>query len=160
MTAEKIKTLSELKKIVAEEKAGGKKVVFTNGCFDLLHPGHIRYLEEARDKGDLLIVAVNSDDSVRRIKGPSRPVTRESDRAEVLAGLASVDYVVIFSEADPARVIKELTPDVLVKGGDWEKKDIIGREWVEGHGGRVETVPFAPGYSTTSLLESIAGRFR
>lgn len=160
MAAEKIKTLTELKKIIAGEKTRGKKVVFTNGCFDLLHPGHVRYLEKAREKGDLLIVAVNSDESVKKIKGIRRPVMPELDRAEVLAGLASVNYIVIFSETDPERVIRELTPDVLIKGGDWEKEKIIGRDWVESHGGAVETVRFESDYSTTSLLESIAGRFK
>jgi D-beta-D-heptose 7-phosphate kinase/D-beta-D-heptose 1-phosphate adenosyltransferase len=139
-------------------RAAGKTLVFTNGVFDLLHPGHVRYLAEARRQGDALIVAVNSDRSVRAIKGPTRPIHPESDRAEILAALASVDAVVIFDEDDPHAIISALQPDVLVKGADWAEDRIIGRDVVEARGGRVVRIPFASGYSTTSILERIKSR--
>ncbi len=158
MPAEKVKSLVALKRIVKAAQRRGRKVVFTNGCFDLLHWGHVQYLAEARKKGDLLVVAVNSDESVRRLKGSGRPVTPGKDRARVLAGLAAVDYVVIFPDDTPERVIRELSPDVLVKGGDWKKNRIVGRDWVEAHGGRVETIRFLRGYSTSSILKTAVGR--
>jgi D-glycero-beta-D-manno-heptose 1-phosphate adenylyltransferase len=136
-------------------RAAGRALVFTNGVFDLLHPGHVRYLAEARAHGDALIVAVNSDRSVRAIKGPARPVNPQDDRAEVLSALASVDAVVIFDEEDPHAVISEIQPDVLVKGADWEADRIVGREVVEARGGRVVRITFAPGFSTTSMIEKI-----
>lgn len=132
-----------------------RRVVFTNGCFDLLHPGHIRCLEQARSLGDLLIVAINSDASVRQMKGPWRPVVPEAERAEVLAALAAVDYVTVFEEATPQEIIAKILPDVLVKGGDWGPDQIVGRAEVEATGGKVESVPLEPGYSTSSLLEKI-----
>jgi D-glycero-beta-D-manno-heptose 1-phosphate adenylyltransferase len=132
-----------------------RRVVFTNGCFDLLHPGHIQCLEEARALGDLLIVAINSDASVRRMKGAGRPVMPEAERAEVLAALAAVDYVTVFEEDTPQQIIARLLPDVLVKGGDWGPDQIVGRAEVEAAGGRVVLVPLAPGYSTTALLDRI-----
>ena len=132
-----------------------RRVVFTNGCFDLLHPGHIRCLEQARALGDLLIVAINSDASVRRLKGGDRPVMLEAERAEVLASLAAVDYVTVFEEDTPRDIIAKILPDVLVKGGDWGPDQIVGREEVEAAGGRVVTVPLEPGYSTTGILERI-----
>jgi D-beta-D-heptose 7-phosphate kinase/D-beta-D-heptose 1-phosphate adenosyltransferase len=138
-------------------RAEGKQIVFTNGCFDLLHPGHVRYLTEARAHGDALIVAVNTDRSVRAIKGPARPITREQDRAEVLAALAVVDAVVIFDEDDPHAIISALQPDILVKGADWAADAIIGRDVVEARGGRVIRIAFAPGFSTTTLIEKIRG---
>ncbi len=141
----------------ARLRAEGKKVVFTNGVFDLLHPGHVRYLSEARAQGDALLVAVNSDRSVRAIKGPERPLTPQADRAEILAALAAVDAVVIFDEDDPHAVISQVQPDVLVKGADWAEDRIIGRDVVEAGGGRVVRIEFAPGYSTTSLLARIRG---
>jgi D-glycero-beta-D-manno-heptose 1-phosphate adenylyltransferase len=133
----------------------GKAVVFTNGVFDLLHPGHVRYLTEARAQGDALIVAVNSDRSVRAIKGPSRPITSEQERAEVLSALAAVDAVVIFDEDDPHAIISAIRPDVLVKGADWAADRIIGRDVVEARGGRVVRIQFAPGFSTTAMIEKI-----
>jgi rfaE bifunctional protein nucleotidyltransferase chain/domain len=136
-------------------RAAGRTLVFTNGVFDLLHPGHVRYLAEARAHGDALIVAVNSDRSVRAIKGPARPVNPQDDRAEVLSALASVDAVVIFDEEDPHAVISEIQPDVLVKGADWEADRIVGRDVVEARGGRVVRITFAPGFSTTSMIEKI-----
>lgn len=136
-------------------RAEGKKIVFTNGCFDLLHPGHVRYLAEARAHGDVLIVAANSDRSVRAIKGPSRPINSEQDRAEVLAALACVDAVVIFDEPDPHAIISAIQPDILVKGADWAADAIIGRDVVEARGGQVVRIAFAPGFSTTSMIARI-----
>jgi rfaE bifunctional protein nucleotidyltransferase chain/domain len=136
-------------------KRNGKRVVFTNGCFDLLHPGHIRSLERARGLGDALIVGINSDDSVRRLKGEGRPVIPAEERAEILANLDCVDGVVIFEELTPQRVVAELLPDVLVKGGDWPGSQIVGREEVEAAGGKVVLVDVVPGYSTTEILKKI-----
>ena len=151
----KIKDLSSLKKEVAVLKARGKRIVFTNGCFDLLHRGHVRYLEEARDWGDILVVAVNSDHSVRQIKGPSRPILNQEERSEVLAALHCVDVVIIFEEPDPLAVIEQIRPDVLVKGADWSRNQIIGADFVESIGGRVVQVPFLKGASTTGIIERI-----
>jgi D-glycero-beta-D-manno-heptose 1-phosphate adenylyltransferase len=137
------------------EKRNGGKIVFTNGCFDLLHPGHIRSLEQARELGDALIVGLNSDSSVRTLKGPGRPVLPELERAEILAALECVDAVVIFNEPTPREIISRLLPDVLVKGGDWAGDKIIGREEVEAAGGRVVSVPVVPGYSSSAILEKI-----
>ena len=139
----------------AREKRNGRKIVFTNGCFDLLHPGHIRSLEQARALGDALIVGLNSDSSVRQLKGPGRPVLPEDERAEILAALECVDAVVIFNEPTPREIITKLLPDVLVKGGDWAGDKIVGREEVEAAGGRVVSVPVVPGYSTSAILEKI-----
>jgi rfaE bifunctional protein nucleotidyltransferase chain/domain len=136
-------------------KAGGGRVVFTNGVFDLLHPGHVRYLRHARALGDALVVGVNTDRSVRVIKGESRPVTPETERAEILAALACVDVVVLFDEETPYELIKRIQPDVLVKGADWSEASMIGRDIVEARGGRVVRVPFEAGYSTTSIIEKI-----
>jgi D-beta-D-heptose 7-phosphate kinase/D-beta-D-heptose 1-phosphate adenosyltransferase len=130
-------------------------MVFTNGCFDLLHPGHIQSLEQARALGDALVVGLNSDKSVRELKGPGRPVFPELERAEILAALECVDAVVIFDELTPRSVIAALLPDVLVKGGDWPSNQIVGREEVEAAGGRVVSIPVVPGYSTTAILEKI-----
>lgn len=134
-------------------RRAGKRVVFTNGVFDLVHPGHVRYLRDARALGDLLIVAVNSDRSARVNKGPSRPITIDRERAEVLAALEVVDAVVIFDEDTPYDIVKRIQPDVLVKGADWGPDDIVGRDIVEGRGGRVVRVELAPGFSTTKLIE-------
>jgi rfaE bifunctional protein nucleotidyltransferase chain/domain len=135
-------------------KRQGKTVVFTNGCYDLLHPGHIRLLEKARSLGDVLILALNSDSSVRRMKGPSRPVISESDRAAVAAALEAVDAVTFFDEDTPRELIAEVLPDLLVKGADWSHF-IAGREEVEAAGGRVLTISLEPGYSTTNIVERI-----
>jgi D-beta-D-heptose 7-phosphate kinase/D-beta-D-heptose 1-phosphate adenosyltransferase len=137
----------------------GEKLVFTNGCFDLLHPGHVRYLQQARSLGDRLVVAVNGDATVARLKGPGRPLTPLAERTEVLAALASVDYVVAFEEETPFEVIEEIVPDVLVKGGDWTKDRIVGRERVEREGGTVLSLPYAPGYSTSGIVERIVKSF-
>ncbi len=131
-----------------------RKVVFTNGCFDLIHPGHVRLLETARAKGDVLVVAINSDDSVRRLKGPKRPILPQTDRAEILAAMAAVDAVTIFSEDTPCPLLERLLPDVLVKGADWSHW-IAGREIVEASGGEVVAIPFEEHYSTTDLVETI-----
>ena len=137
------------------DATGKRRVVFTNGCFDLLHPGHIRGFEQARQLGDVLIVGLNSDSSVRQLKGPTRPLIPEQERAEVLAALDAVDAVIIFNEPTPREVIARLLPDVLVKGGDWPGDQIVGREEVEAAGGRVVSIPFVPGYSTTTILKKI-----
>ena len=148
-------TLQELIVRFAKEKRNGKRVVFTNGCFDLLHPGHIHSLEAARNLGDLLIVGINSDESVRTLKGPGRPLIPEQERAEILASLECVDGVVVFDELTPREVIAALLPDILVKGSDWPGNQIVGREEVEAAGGRVVSIPFLPGYSTTRILQKI-----
>jgi len=137
------------------EKRNGRRVVFTNGCFDLLHPGHIETLAKARNLGDALVVGVNSDRSVREMKGAGRPTVPERERAEVLAALECVDAVVIFDELTPREIVAALLPDVLVKGGDWASDRIIGREEVEAAGGRVVSVPVLAGYSTSAMVEKI-----
>ncbi len=139
-------------------RAQGKKLVFTNGCFDLLHQGHVAYLEEAGRQGDVLFLGLNSDASIRAIKGPTRPVRTQADRATVLAALAAVDYITIFDEPTPIRLIEAILPDVLVKGGDYRNRlpEIIGRDLVESHGGRVHLALFVEGVSTTQILRSIA----
>ena len=153
---EKISNLSTLKKIISRLKKAGKKVVFTNGCFDLLHYGHVKYLQDARSKGDVLVVAVNSDSSVRKIKGKKRPIVNEKDRLGIIAALQSVDYAVLFKEKTPLKVIKLLKPDILVKGADWDKNNIVGADYVARTGGRVYTIKLIKGRSTTNLIEKIA----
>jgi len=148
-------TLEEIILRFGREKRNGKRVVFTNGCFDLLHPGHIESLETARALGDLLIVGLNSDESVRTLKGPGRPVIPAEERAEILASLECVDAVLIFEELTPQRVIAALLPDVLVKGGDWPGDQIVGREEVEAAGGKVVRVEVVEGYSTSEILRKI-----
>lgn len=154
----KIKDLSEAKKETEALKKQGKKIVFTNGCFDILHIGHTRYLYSARDLGDFLLVAVNSDRSVRAIKGPERPINPENARVEMLAALGCVDMVIIFDEEDPLQVIKQLKPDILVKGGDWKEDQIVGSEVVKKAGGRVISLPFVDGASTTGIIKKILNR--
>jgi len=151
----KIVSQEELIQVAAREKRSGRRVVFTNGCFDLLHPGHVRCLADARALGDLLLVAVNSDRSVRGNRGPERPLVAEQDSAEVIAALASVDYVTIFDEPTPRELIARVLPSVLVKGADWALDQVAGREEVEAAGGRVVSIPLAPGYSTTSIVQKI-----
>ena len=138
-----------------DQRASGRTIVFTNGVFDLLHPGHVRYLREARALGDLLIIGLNADESVRRNKGPNRPINPETERAELLSALECVDAVVIFAEDTPAEIIRLVQPDILVKGADWAADAIVGRDTVEGRGGRVVRIPVEQGYSTTSLVERI-----
>ncbi|HEY5648020.1 MAG TPA: D-glycero-beta-D-manno-heptose 1-phosphate adenylyltransferase [Nitrospiria bacterium] len=154
-TRSKVQTLKRLKESLKKDRRQGRKIVFTNGCFDIVHLGHLRYLSRARKLGDRLVVGINSDASVRKIKPPPRPILSQSERAELLAGFSCVDYVTIFSETDPYRTIAALKPDVLVKGSDWSRKDIIGRELVEDAGGVVRRVPLVKGYSTTRLVEKI-----
>lgn len=150
-------TLEETIVRFGREKRNGKRVVFTNGCFDLLHPGHIRSLEAARSLGELLIVGINSDKSVRALKGPGRPVIPAQERAEILASLECVDAVLIFDELTPQKVIAALLPDILVKGGDWPGDQIVGRDDVEAAGGKVVLIDVVPGYSTTDILKKIRG---
>jgi rfaE bifunctional protein nucleotidyltransferase chain/domain len=145
--------LADAVAIVERLHASGKTVVFTNGVFDLLHPGHVRYLQQARALGDALIVGVNSDRSVRAIKGPLRPITPEAERAEILAALAPVDAAVMFDEDTPHAIIAAIQPDILVKGADWAEDAIVGRDIVEARGGRVVRMPIEPGYSTSGIIE-------
>ena len=151
-------TLAEL--VGARRALGeaGRSLVFTNGCFDLLHPGHVRYLARARELGDALAVALNSDRAVRELKGPSRPILAEGERAEVMAGLESVDFVTVFDDVSPLETIVAVAPDVLVKGGDWDLDEIIGRAEVEASGGRVLSLPFVDGCSTTDIINRIVCR--
>jgi len=156
----KIKSCRQLAVILRGLRAGGKVVVFTNGCFDLLHAGHVRYLAAARREGDILVVGLNSDRSVRDIKGDPRPIWPESERAQVLAGLAAVNYVVLFDEPDPLRLITALAPDVLVKGGDWPEEAIIGAQGVRNRGGRVVRIPVVEGAGTSAIIARILERYR
>lgn len=155
----KIKKITQLKGIVKRLKAKGKKIVFTNGCFDLLHYGHAKYLQQAKKKGDILIVGVNSDSSVRKIKGNKRPIISEGQRAALIAALESVDFVVIFKERTPLKLIKTFEPDILVKGADWDKRDIVGRDFVLNRNGQVHTIKLVKGLSSTGLIKKLANRF-
>jgi D-glycero-beta-D-manno-heptose 1-phosphate adenylyltransferase len=153
----KVMSLEEAVAFVDQLRRTGKAAVFTNGVFDLLHPGHVRYLQAARGEGDALIVAINSDRSVQAIKGPFRPINPANERAEVLAALRCVDVVVVFAEDDPHQIISRLQPEVLVKGADWAQDAIIGRETVEARGGRVVRIPLAEGHSTSAIIRKIRG---
>jgi D-beta-D-heptose 7-phosphate kinase/D-beta-D-heptose 1-phosphate adenosyltransferase len=146
---------AELLERVALERRARRRIVFTNGCFDVLHVGHLQYLQEARAQGDLLVVGVNSDDSTRRLKGPGRPVNRAEDRAALLAGLECVSLVTVFAEDTPLELIRAVSPDVLVKGADWKDKGVIGAEWVQAHGGHVVLAAVREGYSTSSTLSRL-----
>jgi D-beta-D-heptose 7-phosphate kinase/D-beta-D-heptose 1-phosphate adenosyltransferase len=156
--AAKVKSLIGVVRAVRRMQAAGRRIVFTNGCFDLLHRGHIRYLEQARARGDALVVAINSDDSVRALKGPRRPIVPAEQRAEVLAALAAVDLVLVFEELDPDRVIRAVRPDVLVKGGDWPISRIVGADFVLSRGGIVRSLPYVEGASTSNLIARIEAR--
>lgn len=151
----KIKDLRAIKKETDKLKSEGKKIVFTNGCFDILHPGHTRYLYAARELGDYLVVAVNSDRSTRAIKGPGRPINSQEARAELLAALDFVDGVVIFDDDDPFKVIEFLMPNILVKGGDWAEDAIIGADVVKQGGGEVRRIPYVSGHATTDTIKKI-----
>jgi len=151
----KIKSLEKAKKEIDRLKSERKRVVFTNGCFDILHPGHTRYLHAARQLGDHLVVAVNSDKSVRAIKGEGRPILSQDARMELLAALSFVDTVVIFEEDNPLKVIQYLTPNILVKGGDWKEEEIIGAHVVKNKGGEVVRIPYISGFSTTEILKKV-----
>ncbi|HEY4744385.1 MAG TPA: bifunctional D-glycero-beta-D-manno-heptose-7-phosphate kinase/D-glycero-beta-D-manno-heptose 1-phosphate adenylyltransferase HldE [Desulfuromonadaceae bacterium] len=155
----KIKNLDVLTGIIAAEKNRGKRIVFTNGCFDLLHAGHVKYLQKARGLGDLLVLGLNSDASVRRLKGEKRPLIGEDERAHILAALDCIDYVVLFDEDTPLALITQLKPDILVKGGDYTPEGVVGKEVVEAYGGRVELVAFVDGKSTTNIIERVLERY-
>jgi rfaE bifunctional protein nucleotidyltransferase chain/domain len=155
----KIVSRDELLRERARLRAAGLRLVFTNGCFDILHVGHVRYLRSARSLGDALVVAINSDRSVRELKGESRPIMNEGERAEILAALSVVDYVTVFDEQSPRSLIGQLLPDVLVKGGDYHLSEIHGREEVEAAGGRVLSLPFIEGASTSSIIEKIRRKY-
>ncbi|WP_448382204.1 D-glycero-beta-D-manno-heptose 1-phosphate adenylyltransferase [Desulfosoma sp.] len=152
---EKVKRLEEAAAWCTALRRDGRRIVFTNGCFDLLHVGHLRYLEEARSLGDVLVVGVNTDASVRRIKGQDRPIMDENARSELVAGLHCVDCVVLFDTPDPLPVIQSLDPHILVKGADWPLEKIVGAHWVMQRGGTVARIPLVEGYSTTSIVEKI-----
>ncbi len=160
MTQSNILPLKELIKIRAVLKSENKKVVFTNGCFDILHAGHVDYLVKAKEQGDILIVALNSDKSVRRIKGEKRPIVPEEQRAFIISQLKCVDYVTFFDEDTPEKTIQTLVPDILVKGSDWKIENIIGRDIVEENGGSVVTIDFVTNTSSSGIIESILERFR
>jgi rfaE bifunctional protein nucleotidyltransferase chain/domain len=159
MSTAKIKSLEEIIRIRAQLRREGRKIVLTNGCFDILHVGHVRYLNQARALGDALIVAVNSDRSVREIKTKGRPVVSEMERAEILAALACVDYVFIFDDPTPRQVIDAIIPDILVKGADWPISEIVGRETVEKNGGAVCNINLVEGSSTTAIITKVLERF-
>ncbi len=154
-TKKKVQSLIKLKKTLAADRRRGRRIVFTNGCFDIVHIGHLRYLERARKMGDRLVVGINSDASVRLLKGPPRPIQTQAERAELLAGFSCVDYVTVFNEQDPLRIISNIRPNVLVKGSDWGRNDIIGRDVVEAAGGVVRRVPLIKGHSTSRLVNKI-----
>jgi D-glycero-beta-D-manno-heptose 1-phosphate adenylyltransferase len=155
MAKQKILTdWTDLKKTVDSQRAG-RRVVFTNGCFDILHVGHVRYLQEARAQGDLLIVALNTDASVKRLKGPERPIQNEGARSEIMAALGCVDFVTLFDQQTPEELIREIRPDVLVKGGDWTVDKIAGGAFVQSYGGEVKSLQFSEGHSTTNIVERI-----
>ena len=159
LSGTKIISISSLKRIIRRLKQNGKRIVFTNGCFDILHYGHVKYLQDARSKGDYLVVAVNSDSSIKKIKAKNRPVIGQSDRAKTVAALSSVDFVVLFNADNPLRLIKALKPDILIKGADWSKKKIIGADFVTSYGGKVSTVRLVKGRSTSALIEKIVRDF-
>ncbi len=150
----KVCPAEKLETTISQLKAEGKKIVFTNGCFDLLHVGHVRYLQEAKKLGDALIVGINSDASVKRLKGPTRPVQNEQDRAEILAALEAVDATVLFTEDTPENLIHKVKPDILVKGGDWKIDSIVGAPFVMSYGGKVMSLQFVDGKSTTKIIEN------
>lgn len=152
--------LQELIRVRREARKENKKVVFTNGCFDFLHRGHIEYLKKAKKLGDILIVGLNSDSSVRKIKGKGRPIQKQADRAAILSSLYFVDYITIFSELTPLKLISALIPDILVKGGDWKVKDIVGKDIVQSHGGKVLNLKIVKGKSTRNIIQTILNRFR
>lgn len=154
-TTFRVKSLEAGAEYASGLREAGRRVVFTNGVFDILHPGHVRYLQQARALGDVLIVGLNADASVRRNKGPERPINNEQDRAEILAALECVDCVVIFADDTPAGIIKAIAPDVLVKGADWAEDAIVGRDTVEARGGQVVRVPVEQGYSTTEIIRKV-----
>jgi len=160
MISDKIKSREELVSIVTELKRQGKKIVFTNGCFDLLHMGHFRYLTEAKQHGDVLIVAANTDEMITRLKGPERPIFSEEERQLILAAIEAVDYVTLFHEETPHRILNELKPDVLIKGGDYDVDGIVGHELVWSWGGEVKPLVLTPGASTRKVIQKILSRHK
>lgn len=155
-----IKTIEDIKALRKRWKAEGKKVVFTNGCFDLIHSGHVDYLVKAKEMGDILILALNTDTSVKRIKGNKRPILKQDERAFIVSNLKPVDYVTFFEEDTPAEIISELIPDVLVKGADWSLDKIVGREVVESNGGEVKTIKFVNDQSTSKIIQTILNSYK
>ena len=155
-----LKTIDEIKAIRKKIKSENKKVVFTNGCFDLIHAGHVDYLSKAKALGDVLIVGLNSDASIKRIKGEKRPILNEPERAFIISNLKPVDYIVIFEEDTPAKLIEEIVPDILVKGADWSIENIVGRNVVEANGGEVKTIEFVNDQSTTKIINSILTKYK
>ena len=155
----KIQSSGNLTRTLSTIRSKGKRIVFTNGCFDILHVGHVDYLSKARRLGDVLVVGLNSDSSVKKIKGKDRPINKESDRAKVLSSLYFVDYITLFDETTPENLIKKVRPDILVKGGDWKVEDIVGGSFVRSYGGKIKRIPFVKGYSTTSIIERSACRY-
>jgi len=156
----KIKTLKEIKKISQKLKKNGKTIVFTNGCFDIIHPGHIKILKKAKSLGDVLIVGLNSDKSVKKIKGEKRPVIDQKGRCEILSCFWMVDYIVLFNEETPIKLIKTILPDFIVKGGDYKRKEVVGKDIVEKYGGKVIIIPLYKKYSTTNLIRKINENFK
>jgi rfaE bifunctional protein nucleotidyltransferase chain/domain len=157
--AQKVVTLDRLIDRLGRARKSGKQIVFTNGCFDILHVGHVRYLAAARSEGDLLVIGLNSDDSVRVIKGEHRPIVSQHQRAEVLANLGCVDYVILFDEPDPRQLIETLKPNILVKGADWAEEDIIGAEFVKASGGKIVRIKFVDEISTSAIIERILAKY-
>jgi rfaE bifunctional protein nucleotidyltransferase chain/domain len=153
----KIKSLREALKVVKSLKSKGKKVVFTNGCFDILHYGHVSYLQKARRLGDFLVIGLNSDKSVKRLKGKDRPINTQKDRANILSALECVDLVVIFEQDTPIHLIQAFSPDILVKGGDWDAETIVGANFVRSQGGKVSVIKYIKGYSTTRTIAKLSG---
>lgn len=153
--ASKIKTQRQLIKLIYGLRKKGKKIAFTNGCFDILHYGHIKYLEKAKRLADILVVAANSDSSVRKIKGKNRPINNQFDRLRVLNALSCIDYLVMFNEETPLKLIESISPDVLIKGGDWKVEEIAGADFVKSYGGKIVAIPYLKGYSTTNLIKKI-----
>ena len=153
--SDKIKSLDELKTLTAAARTNGKIVVFTNGCFDLLHRGHVHLLRKAKALGDMLVVAINSDPSVKLIKGPNRPILAETDRLELIASMEMVNYVMLFDAPDPYNIISTLLPDILVKGGDWSAEEVVGADLVKKNGGKVVSVPYLAGFSTTEIIAKV-----
>lgn len=151
--------IKEIKILSEKFRKNNQKIVFTNGVFDILHRGHIEYLKKAKNLGDILIVGINSDDSVKKIKGNKRPIVQQEDRAYLLSNISFVDYVCIFNEETPLNLISEIIPDVLVKGADWDKNNIVGKDIVESHGGKVETIEFIPQRSTSDIIDIIIKRY-
>jgi len=159
MSVEKILTAEQVVQRLRSHRKSGQSIVFTNGCFDLIHAGHVRYLTEAKALGDVLVIGLNSDNSVRRIKDSGRPLVAQDQRAEVLAGLSCVDYITFFDDPDPYELIRAVSPDILVKGADWEERDIIGGDLVTSSGGRVERIRLVPGIFTSMIIRRILERY-